>query len=139
MGIFERFKGKKGQQATPTVEVEKKPGLLEVLCGDDSLLYEDLSWTLYLDPRNKGTCAESMEKARALERESKSSEAARSYRHAGALAMYEGNPTDVKKAFDKAAELSDRKFERIRAEPEKAVEIATKFYDQTIKNQPSNP
>ncbi len=106
---------------------------MEVLCADDRLLYEDLSWTLYLDPRNKGTCAESMEKAVVLEREGKISEAARSYRHAGALAMYEGKPTDVKKAFDKAAELSDRKFERIRAEPEKAVEIATRFYDQTIK------
>ncbi|MGA3296717.1 MAG: hypothetical protein ABSD41_04620 [Candidatus Bathyarchaeia archaeon] len=47
--------------------------------------------------------------------------------------MYEGKPTDVKKAFDKAAELSNRNIERIRAVPEKAVEVAAKFYDQTIK------
>ncbi len=43
-----------------------------------------------------------MEKAIALEREGKRMEAALSYRHAGTLAMYEGKPTDGKKAFDKA-------------------------------------
>jgi len=128
-----RFRRKKGEQAASTVDVKKEASLLELLCGEDIALYEDLSSTLYMDPRNKGTCSEAMEKAVALEREGKSMEAALSYRHAGTLAMYEGKPTDVKKAFDKAAELSNRKIERIRAVPEKAVGVAAKFYNQTIK------
>lgn len=133
MGIFEKLRRKNRDRTSSTVEAENEPSLLEVLCGDDGLLCEDLRWSLYLDPKNKGTCAESVEKAAVLERDGKIMEAARSYRNAGALAMYEGRPNDVKMAFDKAAELSDRKYERIRAAPEKAVETAIKFYDQTLK------
>jgi hypothetical protein len=88
---------------------------------------------MYLDPSGKGTCAEAMKRAEAFEREGKKSEAAREYRHAGALALYEGNADEAKRAFDKSAELSERKFLRIREMPEKAVEIARKYYEKELK------
>jgi len=74
-----------------------------------------------------------MKKAEALEGEGKRGEAAREYRHAGALALYEGNAGEVKKALDKSAELSERKFSRIREVPEKAVEIAKNYYEKELK------
>ena len=132
MRILDRFRKKK-PEAAPDKEAKKEPSLLEQLCGDDKLLYEDLSWSLYLDPRNKGTYEESMRKAESLEREGKTKESLRSYQNAGALAMYESNAKGVKMAFDKVAELSSRKFERIRAVPEKAVEITSKFYEQAMR------
>ena len=129
-----RFWGKKKEEAKEAPkEAKREPSLLELLCGDDKALYEDLSWSMYLDPTGKGTHEEAMKKAEAFEREGKKSEAAREYRHAGALALYEGSADGVKRAFDKSAELSERKFLRIREMPEKAVEIVRKYYERELK------
>jgi len=126
---------KKKEKATPIQEAKKEPSLLEQLCGDDKALYEDLSWTMYLDPRNKGTYAEAVEKAEALEKEGKTRNVAGGYRHAGALAMYEANVDGVKRAFGKATELSERKYPRIPEVPEKAIEIVRQFYEKTLKSE----
>jgi hypothetical protein len=137
-GAFARMKlwrKKKEEARASPKEAEREPGLLEKLCSDDKALYEDLSWSMYLDPRGKGTCAEAMKKAEAFEREQKKSEAAREYRQAGALALYEGNVDEVKRAFDKSAELSQRKLPRIREAPDKAVEIARHYYEKELKTR----
>ena len=128
-----RFWGKKKEAKEAPEEAKREASLLERLCGDDKALYEDLSWSIYLNPTGKGTHAEAMQKAEAFEREGKKSEAAREYQHAGALALYEGSIDGVKRAFDKSAELSERKFSRIREKPEKAVEITRNYYERELK------
>jgi len=127
------WRRKKEEAKEAPKEPKGEPSLLERLCEDDKALYDDLSWSLYLDPTGKGTCAEAMKKAEAFESEGKRSEAAREYRHAGALALYEGNVDQVKRAFDKSAELSQRKFPRIREVPDKSVEIARNYYEKELK------
>jgi len=129
------WRRKKEEAKEVPKEPKGEPSLLERLCGNDKALYEDLSWSLYLDPSGKGTHAEAMKKAEAFEREGKKSEAAREYRHAGALALYESNVDGVKRAFDKSAELSQRKFPRIREVPDKAVEIARNYYEKELKTR----
>ncbi len=62
----------------------------------------------------------------------KEKESAVQYRHAGALALYEGNVEGVKKALDKSAELSDRKYPKIREVPEKAVEVVRDYYAKAL-------
>lgn len=132
MGFLDRFRKRKEVTVTPK-EVEREPSLLEKLCSDDKALYEDLSLSMYLDPRGKGTYAEAMEKAEVLEREGKKSEAVMGYQNAGALALYEADVNGVKRAFDKSAELSERKFPRIRKVPGKAVKIVKKYYEKELK------
>ena len=112
------------------IHVERKLNLLEQLCGSDVALYADLSRSMYLHPRGKGTYAEAMEKAGALERERK--ESAVEYRHAGALALYEGNVKGVRTAFDKNDELSGRKYPRMREVPEQAVEVVRAYYAKEL-------
>jgi hypothetical protein len=112
------------------IQVERKPNQLEQLCGSDAALYADLSCSMYLHPSGKGTYAEAIKKAKALESERK--ESAAEYRHAGALALYEGNVKGVITAFDKNAELSGRKYPRMREVPEKAVEVARGYYAKEL-------
>ena len=129
--FFDRFKRKK-EEVTKVEEkpkVEEETNLLKKLCGDDKALYEDLSYSLYLEPRSKGTYAEAIKKAKKAD----AKDALFAYTNAGALALYEGNVDGVKEAFEKYAELSDRKYERIRKVPEKAVEIARKYYKEELK------
>ena len=123
MGIFDRFKKK---EVAPVVK--KEPSLLERLCGSDKELYEELSVTIYLRPESIGTYHQKMEVAKGCEKAGALERAVAEYRNAGSLALYEGNATGVKKAFDKVAELSNRKFERLRADPDKAVEITKQYY-----------
>jgi len=130
--LLRLWRKKEETRASPN-EPEKEPTLLERLCGDDKALYEDLSFSMYLNPTGKGTCAQAIRKAEAFEREAKKSEAAREYRQAGALALYEGNVGEVKRAFEKSAELSERKFLRIRELPDRAVEIAREYYEKELK------
>jgi len=112
------------------IQVEKKLNLLEQLCGNDVALYADLSCSMYLHPSGLGTYTDAMEKAEVLESERK--ESAVEYRHAGALALYEGNVKGVRTAFDKNAELSGRKYLRMREVPEKAVEVARGYYAKEL-------
>lgn len=112
------------------IQVEKKLNLLEQLCGSDLALYADLSCSMYLHPNGKGTYADAIEKAEVLENERK--ESATAYRHAGALALYEGNVKGVRTAFDKHAELSGRKYLRMREVPEKAVEVVKVYYAKEL-------
>lgn len=125
-----RFLGKKKDETKPisTDNLEKEPNYLEQLCGNDKLLYQDLSGSMYLKPKGLGTYSDGIKKAKELEIEEKRNDAARAYQHAGCLALYEGNVEGVKKAFDKRAELSEKKFPRIRAVPEKAVEIVRQYF-----------
>jgi|SRR5208282_48138 len=125
-----KFFGKKKEKVKAPIQVEKKLNLLEQLCGSDVALYADLSGSMYLHPSGKGTYAEAMEKAEVLEREGK--ESAVQYRHAGALALYEGNVEGVKTAFDKSAELSESKYPRMREVPEKAVEVVRDYYAKEL-------
>src|SRR5208282_754697 len=118
------------RKAKAPIQVEKKLNLLEQLCGRDVALYADLSCSMYLHPGGKGTYSEAMEKAEVLERERKESTVA--YRHAGALALYEGNVQGVRTAFDKNAELSGREYLRMREVPEKAVEVAKGYYAKEL-------
>jgi hypothetical protein len=124
---------KKDVKISQTTVMERQPTTLERLCSDDSRLYEDLSHSMYLHPRSHGTFAYAMEKAIALEKEGKINDAARAYLHAGALALYEGDVGGVKRTFDKSAELSGRKFPRIREVPEKAVDIVRQYYEIELK------
>jgi hypothetical protein len=112
------------------IQVERQLNLLEQLCGSDVALYADLSCSMYLHPSGKGTYAEAMEKAEVLERDRK--ESAVEYRHAGALALYEGNVEGVRTAFDKNAELSGRKYPRMREVPDKAVEVVRDYYAKEL-------
>jgi hypothetical protein len=118
------------RKVTAPIQAEKKLNLLEQLCGNDVALYEDLSCSMYLRPNGKGTYADAIEKAEVLENERKESAAA--YRHAGALALYEGNAKGVRAAFDKHAELSGRKYLRMREVPEKAVEVVRGYYAKEL-------
>lgn len=127
-----KFLGKKKKVKPLSEKSEKEPNALEQLCGDDKLLYQELSTSLYLKPKGQGTYLDGMEKAEALERERKKDDSARAYHHAGRLALYEGNVEGVRKAFDKLAELSGSTFPRIREVPEKAVIIAREFYAKEL-------
>lgn len=124
-----RFFGKKREEVN-SISSEIKPSNLENLCGDDKRLYRDLNSSMYLKPNGHGKYSDALKKAESLEREGKKDDAARAYQHAGALALYEGNVEGVKRTFDKRAELSDRKFPRIREVPEKAVETVRKYYEK---------
>lgn len=130
MGILDLFRRKpKTEEEKPTEE----PSLLRELCGEDKALYEDLSWSMYLDPTGKGTYEEAVEKAQKAEREGNRLDARIGYQHAGSLALYEKNAAGVKASFDKVAELSERKFQRIREVPEKAIKIVNQYYEKELK------
>lgn len=136
MGILNLFKKKKKEvKAQPKFETEREPSLLEQLCKDDKALYDDLSWSLYLDPRGKGSYKEAIKKAEKLEKKGKIFDARIAYHHAGSLALYESNIEGIKRAFSKVAELGGRKYERLMEVPEKAIEVAQEFYKRELKSE----
>jgi len=116
------FRRKKKVAELVPEPVKNKSSLLEQLCGEDRALYEDMSGSMYLDPRGQGTYEEAMKIAEKTEKEGNIDKAKRSYRHAGALALYEKNVEGVKIAFSKVG------YKRIPEVPEKAIEIAHKHY-----------
>ena len=126
MGILDRFKKK---EPLKTVPATKEPSIFKKICGDDNQLAEELSYVIFLRPEGRGTYEQAMERAKDIEEAGRLERAIAEYRDAGYLALYEGNVAGVKRAFNKVAELSDRKFERIRAIPETAVEKTKEYYD----------
>ena len=112
---------------------KKEPTPLERLCGEDKALYEDLSWSMFLDPRDKGTYVEAIKEAERLESEGKTTLARIKYQVAASLALYEGNIEGVRIAYTKLSSLSARKYDAILANPEKAIKIAQKYYQTELK------
>lgn len=135
MGFLGRFRRKTVVEPL-TRSVKKEPSELKQICieyGEEDL-YEDLSHSVYLNPRGRGTYEEAMKKAeKEVETRGNTLKTKANFQHAGALAMYEGNVAGVKEAFDIAAESPGRKYERIRENPEKAVEIVQEYYRRVLK------
>ena len=127
-----RFRKKKESKVKEKKE-ERKPTLLKRLCGEDKALYEDLSWSMFLDPRDKGTYTETIKEAEKLESEGNFMLARIKYQVAASLALYEGNIEGVRIAYTKLSSLSARKYDAILANPEKAIKIAQKYYQTELK------
>lgn len=126
IGILDRFKKKEPVKITPAT---KEPSIFKKICGDDNQLAEELSYVIFLRTEGIGTYEQAMERAKDIEKVGRLERAIAEYRDVGCLALYEGNVAGVKRAFNKVAELSDRKFERIRDIPGIAVEKTKEYCD----------
>jgi len=108
---------------------------LERICGNDKETYNALLETMFLDPRKiKTSLKETLKKATDLEKK-KDNRARMWYDIAGGLAIYEGNVKKVVEYFGRSQKLSPDKEYTILKTPEKAVEMAQKYYKEHLKEE----
>lgn len=134
MSLFNFLKRKKEKPKEETGEKDifKK---LEELCGDDKELCDELIYSLLLNPTYFGKFSkELIAEAEKFEKAGNKAEARIIYECAGGLALYEKNPRNTQLAFKSVARLSSEgAYASIRKNPEKAIEIVTKIYQDELK------
>lgn len=137
MGFFDRFRKKKVETEEKTVEQKERIEEmtdLEKICMRDRDVYEALSRTMFLDPRNiEVSMKDSEKKAKEFENKGDKVRARAWYETAGRLAIYEGDVNSVKEYFSKCAELSSESDYPILKIPEKAVSKAHEYYQKHLK------
>ena len=123
MGILKRFRKKVEQQTIKT-----EPTELEKLCSDTPEIYEALKDSMFLDPSIINlTPKDVVERAKEFEKAGDTLRAAVWYKIAGGLAIYEGVVPQVKKFFQKYAELTG-KTPKILEKTDEAVKKAQEYY-----------
>ena len=137
MGFFDRFRKKKVEAEEETAEQKERIEEmtdLEKICMGDREVYEALSRTMFLDPRNiEVSMKDSEKKADEFEKKGDKLRARTWYETAGRLAIYEGDVKRVKEYFSKCAELSSERDYPILKNPEEAVSKAQEYYKKHLK------
>ena len=129
MGFLDRFRKKKEKKA----EAEKVVTELELLCADDTEVYEALSNTMLLDPRKVEYSIEDVvKKAEEHEKANDRINALFWYKIAGGLAIYKGDVREVKRYFGKVAKLDPKFDAKILKLAEKAVKKAREYYERYL-------
>ena len=132
------FGRKKKVEAKEKEEVKEEPSLLRQLCEEDEKLYQELARTLYLDPRNLGTSEEALKKAEEYRQKGKVAQQRFYLYHALSLCFYEivsgkENVEKIREICEKLNQLLEKKYVKILEEPEKAVEVARKYYEIKLR------
>lgn len=109
------------------------PTRLQEIVGKDTDLYWAMSRVMFLDPKRVTTPLEQAVR-QASEHESAGNKIRAEvwYRIAGGIALYKGDVDEVRKFFQKALLVSGqdrREYKIISEQPERAVEISTKYYE----------
>lgn len=136
--VFGKIFGKKkkvkeGRGVEERKEVKEESSLLRRICGKDEELYQELARTLYLDPRNLGTSEEALKKAEECRQKGDVLQEMFYLRHALSLCFYEialygGSVERIGEICERLNQLLEKKYVKIVEEPEKAVEVARKYY-----------
>lgn len=137
MSLLKWFRKKKevesGERLMDEVEKERNLSDLEQICSNDNETYLALQKTMYLDPRKLDvTETEAVKRAKEYEKRGDKIRARVWYEVAGAIAIYKGSVTKVKKYFEKCAKLSPDREYPILKNPEKAVEKAQEYYKKCL-------
>jgi hypothetical protein len=139
--LTELFKRKKTEKEEKKSELTQK-SLLEELCGENTELYEALSTTMLLNPRqaSREGIGAIVEKAKGFEENGDFTRARIEYGLAGGIALYEAKADLVRKYFRKCAEIDPnyryrKNFEFFDQEEnaERAVKIAQEYYARTMQ------
>ena len=102
---------------------------MQVICDEDTEVYQALNYTLLLKPpKDKDpSIEEELEKARQKEEAKDISDAAQHYFQAGRLALFKGDVEGVKKYFGRYREITGRDLLILKI-PEEAVKKAQEYY-----------
>ncbi len=130
--IFRRKKKKERHEEQPE---EVRITDLEKICGDDKEVCKALLHTMFLDPRKvQVTLDDVLRTAVDFEKKGNSEQAKIWYHVAGGLALWRGDVAKVKLYFGKCAKLApEMDYELITKIPERAVEIARKYYEKFLR------
>ena len=130
LGLLGKKKPQTSSEAPPEPVVTNR--LQDVAAGDTEM-YLTLLKTLFLEPKRISTTLEELV-SQAGEFESKGDllRAEVSYRIAGGISLYRGDPAGVRKYFDKASSMAKNsrpEYNIMTRRAEDAVAIARKYYE----------
>lgn len=130
--VFGRGKKKEAESSGPAMEASSINRLRE-LCGGDEELYSALSHLMFLDPKKIHSRIENLLlDAQEYEAKRNNLRAELSYRIAGGISLYTGDPDGVRKHFSKAASLGGDgrpAYAILARRPGDAVSVAKKYYE----------
>ncbi len=128
------FKRKQKEDPPQTGPIEAViPTRLQEISGKDTELYWAMSRVMFLDPKRITTSLENAVK-QAADHEATGNRIRAEiwYRIAGGIALYHGDVEGVRKFFQKALSTAGeprREYKAISEQPEQAVEISKKYYE----------